>query len=259
MTAAVAATAVTALALLALRSDAAEPHGHDLDVDTGEPVVLRLLQQPMPVPAFSATDLTGKTVSSADWRGKVVLINFWATWCMPCRVEIPDLVALQDKYRQQLVVVGVSEDEEGIDKVEAFAREHKINYPVVMANAELRKIFPNVVALPTTFVLDRDGRLAKRTVGLLNARETEAVARSLAGLQVSARIEYIDQVAQMQGVDLSRVPPERKTAVLQALNAEECSCGCGLTVAQCRIDDPTCTVSLPQAKAIVEQHSQPPL
>jgi thiol-disulfide isomerase/thioredoxin len=236
----------------------ADGHDHGQDADAA-PTVIRLIQHPMPVPTFSASDLSGKTVSSADWRGKVVLINFWATWCMPCRVEIPDLVALQNKYRDDLVVVGVSEDEEGIDKVQAFAREHKINYPIVMANAELRKVFPNVAALPTTFVLDRQGRLAKRTVGLLNARETEAVARSLAGLQVNARIEYIDQAQQMQGVDLSRVPAERKTAVLQALNAEQCSCHCGLTVAQCRIDDPTCSVSLPQAKSIIDRHLQAPL
>jgi thiol-disulfide isomerase/thioredoxin len=233
-------------AFIALRAPAG---GADADADHGEPVVIRLLEDRKPVPEFTVTDLTGRTMRSSDWAGKVVLINFWATWCMPCRVEIPDLVELQDKYRDQLVVIGVSEDEDGVEKVQAFAREHKVNYPVVMATPELRTIFPNVEALPTTFVLDRDGRLAQRTVGLLNARATEAATRSLAGLRVNARIEPVG----MQGVDLTRVPADRKAAVMAALDAEKCSCGCGLTVAGCRTDDPTCTVSLPQAKAIVER------
>jgi thiol-disulfide isomerase/thioredoxin len=229
-------------------------HSHE---DDGEPVVVRLLPEPAPVAEFTVTDLDGRSTRSSEWRGKVVLINFWATWCPPCRAEIPDLVELQDKYRDQLVIVGVSEDEGGVEQVKRFAAEHDINYPVVMVTPELRKAFPGVSALPTTFVLDRDGRLAKRNVGILRARETEAVTRVLAGLPVNARIERIDQVKEMQGVDLSKVPADRKSAVLQALNAENCTCGCGLTVAQCRIDDPSCAISLPLAQAIVAKHSTP--
>jgi thiol-disulfide isomerase/thioredoxin len=220
-------------------------HGHAED----GPVVIHLLEDRTPVPDFTLTDLSGRTLISSEWRGKVVLINFWATWCLPCRVEIPDLVELQEKYRDELIVVGVSEDEDGLDKVQAFAKEHKVNYPIVMVTPELRKIFPNIEALPTTFVLDREGRLAQRTVGLLNARATEAVARSLAGLEVNAKIEYVG----MQGVDLSQVPEDRRAEVKQALNDEACTCGCGLSVARCRTDDPTCSVSLPQAKAIIDR------
>ena len=94
------------------------------------------------VPEFSITDIEGRSTRSTEWQGKVVLVNFWATWCAPCRAEIPDLVELQDKYRDQLVIVGVSEDEEGSRQVKRFAAEHDINYPVVMVTPELRKVFP---------------------------------------------------------------------------------------------------------------------
>ena len=180
----------------------------------------------------------------------MVLVNFWATWCGPCRVEIPDLIALQQKYPDQLVVLGISEDEGDIPLVKKFAAERNINYPLIMATPEIRRLFPDVMALPTTFVLDRDGKLVQKTVGLLNAKETEAGTRILAGLQANAEIVRVepdkalgvDNVAQVKdvpGIDLATVPPDKRTEVLLALNAEACTCGCGLTVARCRIDDPT--------------------
>src|SRR6186713_1363643 len=86
--------------------------------------VVRLFANPVEVPEFSIQDLvTGKTISSREWRGKVVLINFWATWCPPCRAEIPDLIRLQKKYRDQLVIVGLSEDEGSVDDVKAFVAD----------------------------------------------------------------------------------------------------------------------------------------
>ena len=89
-------------------------------------------------------DLDGRSITSASLRGKVALINFWATWCGPCRAEIPDLVALQDKYRDQLQVIGISEDEAGPDIVRRFAASHNVNYPIVMLTPELEHVFPGV-------------------------------------------------------------------------------------------------------------------
>ena len=235
--------------------------------DEGGSVTVRLLENPSDVPAFSVTDLDGKTISSTDLRGKVVLVNFWATWCGPCRAEIPDLVALQDKYRDQLVILGISEDETGEDVVRRFATKYQINYTVAMATPEIRGAFPNVMALPTTFVLDRDGKMAQKNVGMLNARETEAGTRVLAGLKTNAQIVRWDgkekvlgldnasQVTGIPGIDLTSLSAERRTEALLALNEEECNCGCHLTVARCRVDDPTCSVSLPQAKEIVKKLS----
>src|SRR5262245_16585623 len=80
------------------------------DVEGGDIDVVRLFN-PIPLEEFSITDLSGRRISSREWRGKVVLVNFWATWCPPCRAEIPDLIKLQNKYRDQIVIVGLSEDE----------------------------------------------------------------------------------------------------------------------------------------------------
>src|SRR5947208_3674060 len=103
---------------------------------SGEHVTLRFFRNPAAAPAFVARDLDGREVASASWRGKVVIINFWATWCGPCRAEIPALVALQEKYRDRLQVIGVSEDEASPDEaspdvVRRFAEDHHVNYPVV--------------------------------------------------------------------------------------------------------------------------------
>lgn len=143
---------------------------------------VEFLPDRVPVPSFSARDLNGRTVSSDEWRGKVTLVNFWATWCAPCRAEIPDLVALQDKYRDELQIVGVAVDEASVEAVERFVAEHKINYPVVMHTPELEEIFPGVLGLPATFLLDPDARLAQKHLGILDPAVTEEEVRALAGL-----------------------------------------------------------------------------
>jgi thiol-disulfide isomerase/thioredoxin len=239
--------------------------GAEVELESVEKVTVRMLREPIATTAFAATTLDGRPISSADWRGKVVLVNFWATWCPPCRAEIPNLIALQEKYRDHLVVVGIAEDEGSDDDVKHFVAEHKINYPIVISTAELRKIFPAVMALPTTFVLDRDGNLTQKNVGMLNAKETEAGTRLLAGLKVNAEVVRVEanekavglknaaQARDIPGVDLTKLSADQRTSLLMALNQEACTCGCGLTVAKCRIDDPNCPFSLPQARAIVEK------
>jgi thiol-disulfide isomerase/thioredoxin len=263
--------AVAVSAVLAIfyhgRGHARGLNGPGAEVESGsaEKVTVRLLREPIATPAFTVTALDGRSISSADWRGKVVLVNFWATWCPPCRAEIPDLIVLQEKYREHLVIVGIAEDEGSVDGVKRFVAEHKINYPIVMSTPELRKIFPEVMALPTTFVLDRDGNLAQKNVGMLNAKETEAGTRLLAGLKVNAEVVKVEanekavglenaaQAREIPGIDLTKLSGDQRTSVLMALNEEACKCGCGLTVAKCRIDDPTCGFSLPQARTIVEK------
>lgn len=225
---------------------------------------VRFLKNPTPVPAFVARDLDGRTISSADWRGKVTLVNFWATWCPPCRAEIPELIALQEKYRGRLQIIGISEDEGSLEQVKQFVADNKINYPVVMASPEIDRIFSGISALPTSFFVDRDGRIVQKHLGMLKAAATELETRVLAGLAKNVRIELVDaaqavglenaaQAKDIPGVDLGRLPADRRTEALQRLNAEACTCGCGLTVAKCRIDDPTCGVSLPIARKIVDE------
>jgi thiol-disulfide isomerase/thioredoxin len=231
--------------------------------------VIQVLRTPTDVAPFTMTDLNGRKLSSADWHGKVVLVNFWATWCPPCIAEIPDLIRLQDKYRDHLVVVGVSEDEIPAAEVKRFAEERQVNYPIVMSTPELQRLFPGIVALPTTFALDREGRMAKKHVGLLSGHEAEGVTRVLAGLSVNAKVERVDdpsrlsaesaaQIREVPGVNMSRIPAEQKSKVLLALNESNCSCGCGLSVAKCRIEDPDCKISQPQAQAIVDKFAALP-
>jgi len=225
---------------------------------------IRFFRDPVQVPAFTVRDLQGRTISAADLRGKVTIINFWATWCGPCRIEIPDLIALQNKYRSQLQVVGISEDEISADQVKQFVAANKMNYTVAMTTPEIERLFPGINSLPTTFIVDRDGRVVMRHTGTLNPALTEAETRSLAGLPVDAKVEQVDRMQKAQlengaqamsipGIDLAKLTREQRAAALQRLNSEGCTCGCDLSVAKCRIDDPSCGVSLPLAKAMVNQ------
>ena len=118
------------------------------DGASGDKVALEFFTNPAPVPAISMKTIDGRTLSSADWRGKVVIVNFWATWCPPCRAEIPDLVALQAKYGDKLLIIGISEDEESPSVVTTFADQYHVNYPIVMLTPEIEHAFPGVYALP---------------------------------------------------------------------------------------------------------------
>jgi thiol-disulfide isomerase/thioredoxin len=238
--------------------------GEHAEAAPGAGATIHFFRNPVAVPRFTANDLDGREISSDSWKGKVIIVNFWATWCPPCRAEIPDLVALQDKYRDALQVVGVSEDEAPPEQVKRFAAEHHINYPVVMTNKQLQKLFPNVQALPTSFIVDREGRLVQKHVGMLSASMTELETRALAGLSVNASIEHVDQaqglklennaqLMEIPGVQLSSLPAAKRAEALQKLNGQPCTCGCDLTVAKCRVDDPNCGVSLPLARQIVQQ------
>jgi hypothetical protein len=160
----------------------------------------------------------------------------------------------------------VSLDEAPHDFVRAFAREHGVNYPIVMITDELQRAFPGVFALPTSFVLDREGRVVKRHVGLVSIDIYEREVRALAGLDPGAVIEEVDErgatklagsalATEIPGLDLSILSPDRRRAALERLNAEQCTCGCGFTVAACRINDPSCDISLPLAKKLVQELS----
>ena len=229
---------------------------------TTDKVALRFFKDPAVVPAVSMRSLDGQPITSDTFHGKVTIVNFWATWCPPCRAEIPDLVALQKKYGDRLQIIGVSQDEGGVEVVKRFAAEHQMNYPIVMMTPELNQAFPGIVALPTSFIIDREARIVQRHVGMLNALVTETETRALAGLPVNASIEEIDrtqpaklenaQATQIPGIDLASLSPEKRTQALQKLNTDPCTCGCDNTVAKCRVDDPKCATSLPLAQKIVQ-------
>ena len=225
-------------------------------------VTLQLVADAPEVGELTMDSLDGQTLTTSALRGRVTLVNFWATWCGPCREEIPDLVALQDRYPEQLQVIGVSTDEGDTGKVVSFAAEWDINYPIVMATAEINREFPGVFALPTTFVIDPQGRIVQTHVGLLPPDVIEAEVRHLTGLPTNVRVEAIEQTRHMRlanaaqateipGVDLTELTTGQREEALLRLNAEGCTCECGLTLAQCRINDSACGYSLPLAQQVV--------
>jgi peroxiredoxin len=120
-------------------------------------------------PDFSLTDATGKTVTLSDFKGKVVLLNFWATWCSPCRIEIPWFVEFQRAYRDQgFEVMGVSMDEEGWEVIKPFLDRMEVNYRILLGDDMVAQQYGGVEALPTTFLIDRQGRIASTHVGLVS-------------------------------------------------------------------------------------------
>ncbi len=131
---------------------------------------------------FTLTDLQGKTWTLKDLKGKVVLVNFWATWCPPCRKEMPDLDALYNRFKDQgFVILAISEDEETA-KVDPFIAEHKISYPILLdPGSKVNKLF-QVEGIPKSFVYDREGKLVAQSIDMRTQRQfLEMLAQ--AGLQ----------------------------------------------------------------------------
>src|SRR5438034_3812996 len=119
-----------------------------------------------PAPQFSLANLDGKNVSLKDFADKVMVVDFWATWCGPCREEIPHLNKLYENYRGKgLVVAGISMDAEGPEVVKQFAKELRMEYPVVMGDENVQQDFGGIVGLPTTFIIDRKGNIVKKYTG----------------------------------------------------------------------------------------------
>jgi thiol-disulfide isomerase/thioredoxin len=219
-----------------------------------EQPTIYFVRNPDPAPSFQIAGLDGKPVSPADARGKVVLLNFWATWCGPCRAEIPDLVELQARYKDRLQVIGLVVDDDDLDAVQQFVHEFRINYPVAIIPNDVRTQYGGIVALPTSFLLDSQGRVVQKHVGLRDPALYETEIRALLGLPIDAKVEtfedageiflkHADRASEFPGVDLSRLTPEQKQIAIHRFNAESCTCGCQLTLAQCRINDSACAVS----------------
>jgi thiol-disulfide isomerase/thioredoxin len=229
--------------------------------------VIRFVRDPDPAPDFKLKELAGKDLTLETSRGKVILLNFWATWCGPCREEIPGLVALQNRYKDRLQIIGLVVDDDDENVIRKVVASEGINYPVALADPDTRFAYGGIAALPTVFVINAEGRVVQKHVGLFNPALYETEVRALLGLPVAARIEtfqdegdiflkHADRARILSGVDLSKLSPEQRDAALHKFNAESCTCGCKFTLAQCRIYDAACQISQKRTAEIVQELSK---
>lgn len=120
-------------------------------------------------PEFSLKSVDGKTVKLSDFKGKIVIIDFWATWCPPCRRGIPDLVAIQNEFKDKVVIVGISLDrEKTIKDVPGFVKDYGINYPIVYGDEKVVTSYGGIQSIPTSFIVDKKGNVADMHVGLVS-------------------------------------------------------------------------------------------
>ncbi len=167
------AVAIILLAILMLNgqnNNASKANQQAMQSSQTQPVNQQQGNEQYPdAPAFSLTDLQGKEVSLGDFKGKVVFLNFWATWCPPCRREIPAFIELVEKYKDDgFIVLGVAVDPrefQGVDKVKPFAEQMGINYPVLYDSKGVSQLYGGIRSIPTTFVINREGKVVGRIVG----------------------------------------------------------------------------------------------
>src|SRR3984893_988051 len=212
--------------------------------------VIRFVRDPDPAPEFKLKDLT-----------------FWATWCGPCREEIPELVALQNRYKDRLQIIGLVVDDDDEKEIRRVIRSEGINYPVALADPDTRFAYGGIAALPTVVVISSEGRVVQKHVGLFNPALYETEVRALLGLPVAAKVEtfqdegdiflkHADRARILPGVDMSILSAEQRDAALHKFNAEACTCGCKFTLAQCRIYDAACQISQRRTAEIIKELSK---
>ncbi|MGB6975552.1 MAG: TlpA disulfide reductase family protein [Terracidiphilus sp.] len=181
-------------AALALKNSETAPYANSAAADIGD-----IAGMPSPLvnktaPSFTLQDVNGKNVSLADYKGKAVLLNFWATWCGPCKIETPWIVQLRDKYAAQgFEVLGISTEGDGYtpaDKtgwakdrsaIEAFAKQMKVPYPMLMGGDSIATPYGGVEALPTSFFVNRDGTIVASWIGGMSESDIESGIRKALG------------------------------------------------------------------------------
>jgi len=142
-----------------------------------------------PAPAVTFQAMDGNTLPLDSLRGKVVLVNFWATWCEPCRAEIPELIEFQNKYASRgFTVLGVAMDQEGKSVVAPFVAKPQfkvngqnvaMNYPIMIGNDALASQFGGILGLPTSYLISRDGKVVKKTIGIIDGQSVDQMIRKL--------------------------------------------------------------------------------
>lgn len=171
------------------------------------------------------------------------------------------MIELANRYKDRLQIIGVSMDTDPPDEVRAFAQQMGINYPVIMGGRTISDEYGGIPVLPTSFVVNTEGRVVQKHAGLFPVSVYDEEIRALLGLPVEAKIETFKDIGQiflknatgLPGVSFAGLTAAQKQAALKRMNSERCSCGCGLTIAQCRISDESCTTSQKLAANIVRE------
>jgi peroxiredoxin len=151
-----------------------------------KPKKIECLGEDMGIPRFTLLNLKGEKVNSSSFQGKVILLNFWATWCPPCRQEIPDLNELYNRYKKDgLEVIGIALDRGGPEEVQKFVEKFRVDYINLIADEAVVEAFSNIPGIgmiqgiPITFIIDRKGQICRRFVGLTEKRVFEEAIRQL--------------------------------------------------------------------------------
>jgi len=145
-------------------------------------------------PDFELTSLEGKSLKLSDFRGRAVLVNFWATWCGPCKIEMPWFVELNQKYGPQgLTILGIAMDDSGQAAIAKFAKEMRVNYPILLGKEKVGDAYGGVPGLPTTFYIDRNGKVQDRVVGIVGRSEIETqIKKALASVPATTASDATD-------------------------------------------------------------------
>jgi thiol-disulfide isomerase/thioredoxin len=220
-------------------------------------------------PAFTLTDIFGHQLSLNQYRGKVVLLDFWATWCGPCRSEIPGFIQLQRSYGDQgFQIIGISEDQGGTAPVLDFYKQEGLDYRVAVDNGKISELFGGIIGLPTTFLIGRDGRIYEKLPGAVGADYFEPSIKSLLATSPnveaknfhpmdgseSAEVETPAEVnSPVPGVDVSKLSKVELARYESVLSKQQCTCGCQMSVLQCRKVDPGCATSRQLAQGALKK------
>jgi peroxiredoxin len=221
-------------------------------------------------PDFSLTDITGKPLKLSDYQGKVVVLDFWATWCDPCRIEIPGFIELQKRYASQgFTMIGISMDASP-EPVGVFYKQLQMNYPVAVGDERLGELYGGMPGLPTTFVIGRDGRIYAKHVGATDPAAFESEIKELLAVGPEAEAKSFHQAgqifaedkvelgdpavvdAEVPGIDLTKLTADQKEAYKKKLVSQHCPCGCDYTLLKCRRVHRKCPDSRDLAQKVLD-------
>jgi thiol-disulfide isomerase/thioredoxin len=205
-------------------------------------------------PTISVTDISGHRLDLSSYRGKVVVLNFWVTWCEPCRAEIPELIELQNRFRDRgLAVIGIALEDD-LASVQTAYRQLNVNYPVALGSKKLSAVFGGV-GFPTTFVIGRDGRIYSKHTGTANLEVFQDEGEQLLATGEATEVANFRAVGKSEpvvlptpeelnsdvpGVDVSQLNSTQLADFKVLLEKEQCNCGCHRALLQCLKEDDAC-------------------